>query len=360
MPRVSVIVPVYNVEDYLDECLESLLCQSLDDWEAICVDDGSADESGKMLDQWALRDARIHVIHKENGGLSSARNAGISLASGEIVCFLDSDDYLKPDALLTICSFFDSNSPEVLVFGSEFVPAESATPWLERALSPRMATYDGFSPALAFEEATVPFAWRVACSKSFLLNTSSLFDESVRYGEDVVWCLHVYTRASRVQLIPDKLYCYRLKRSQSLVSSEEMGSLKRLELHVEVLEAVFSDWAAIGFVDRWAAELAAWAMRFCGYAVLRVPSPDRDGLVARLGTVFNRYFPGDYLSEHAARADVSDLIDLFKAGASDGHLPTSSLKLRLLLLVWRVNEYGMRDLVETALGRGGSRSGSGS
>ena len=98
-PLISVIVPIYNVENYLDKCIESIVNQTYKNLEIILVDDGSPDNSPKICDNWALKDNRIKVIHKENGGLSSARNAGIQNASGEYIAFIDSDDYFDLQAI---------------------------------------------------------------------------------------------------------------------------------------------------------------------------------------------------------------------------------------------------------------------
>ena len=102
MPRFSIIVPVYNVEQYLAECVESVLAQTFTDWEMILVDDGSPDNCPRLCDEWAGKDARIKVVHKKNGGASSARNVGIRESGGEYILFLDSDDfYNDKDALKT-------------------------------------------------------------------------------------------------------------------------------------------------------------------------------------------------------------------------------------------------------------------
>ena len=95
-PLVSIIVPVYNVKDYLNECVESIVNQSYTALEIILVDDGSTDGSAEICDNWLKRDSRIRVIHKENGGLSDARNAGMSIATGEYVGFVDGDDKIPP------------------------------------------------------------------------------------------------------------------------------------------------------------------------------------------------------------------------------------------------------------------------
>ena len=93
-PMISVIIPVYNVEKYLARCIDSVLRQTYHNFEIILVDDGTPDRSGEICDEYAAKDARISVIHKENGGLSSARNAGIEAAKGQWLQFVDSDDYI--------------------------------------------------------------------------------------------------------------------------------------------------------------------------------------------------------------------------------------------------------------------------
>lgn len=102
MSLISVIVPIYNVEKYLARALDSILAQTYHDWEAILVDDGSTDKSGSIADEYAQKDGRFKVIHKENGGLSDARNAGMEHVTGEYLLFLDSDDFLHPQ-LMELC-----------------------------------------------------------------------------------------------------------------------------------------------------------------------------------------------------------------------------------------------------------------
>ena len=96
MPTISIIVPIYKVESLLSKCVDSLLSQTFGDLEIILVDDGSPDNCGKICDEYAQKDPRIFVIHKENGGLSSARNAGLDVCKGEYIMFVDSDDYVEP------------------------------------------------------------------------------------------------------------------------------------------------------------------------------------------------------------------------------------------------------------------------
>ena len=106
---ISVIIPVYNVETTLRRCVESVLDQTFADWEAILVDDGATDSSGRICDRYALEDTRIRVIHKENGGLSDARNCGLDMAQGEYVTFIDSDDYISKDTFEKVIGLAHAN-----------------------------------------------------------------------------------------------------------------------------------------------------------------------------------------------------------------------------------------------------------
>ena len=99
MPAISIIIPMYGVEKYLRRCLDSVLNQTFTDWQAICVDDGSPDKSGEIAEEYAKRDKRFVVIHKENGGLSDARNAGMPHATGDYILYIDSDDFIHPQTL---------------------------------------------------------------------------------------------------------------------------------------------------------------------------------------------------------------------------------------------------------------------
>ena len=114
---ISVIVPVYNVAAYLDRCVKSIVNQTYADLEIILVDDGSPDQCGTMCDNWAMKDKRIKVVHKENGGLSDARNAGIEVASGDYIGFVDSDDWIEPDMYQDLLEAVEREGAELAVTG---------------------------------------------------------------------------------------------------------------------------------------------------------------------------------------------------------------------------------------------------
>ncbi len=116
-PKISVVVPVYNVEKYLARCVDSILAQTFTDTEIILVDDGSTDNSGILCDQYALKDPRIKVIHKENGGLSDARNGGQAVASGDYISFIDSDDFIEPEMLQVLYDLAEESGADFSACG---------------------------------------------------------------------------------------------------------------------------------------------------------------------------------------------------------------------------------------------------
>ena len=114
---ISVIVPIYDIEKYLNKCIESIVNQSYENLEIILIDDGSTDESGKICDKWKEKDGRIKVIHKENGGLSDARNVGIENSTGEILYFIDGDDYIDFDIIDNLYFSLLENNTDISMGG---------------------------------------------------------------------------------------------------------------------------------------------------------------------------------------------------------------------------------------------------
>jgi len=115
--KISIIVPVYNCAPYVERCVRSIMAQTYTDLEIICVDDGSSDGSGEILDTLAGEDARIHVVHQKNAGASAARNTGIDLSTGELISFVDSDDAIEPDMYETLLTYFDDKDVDIVHCG---------------------------------------------------------------------------------------------------------------------------------------------------------------------------------------------------------------------------------------------------
>ena len=183
-PKVSVIVPVYNVEKLLQRCIDSILVQTFTDFELLLIDDGSKDKSGEICDEYAAKDARIRVFHKQNGGVSSTRNLGIDEAKGKYIAFVDSDDFLdndyfeqlvRQDGDLIFCGFKSAGGkPHQFVYPNRVV--------VDDEIGSCMAEY------LADTPVGVPWS---KLFKSELLKQSGLrFEESLFWGEDHVFVMN--------------------------------------------------------------------------------------------------------------------------------------------------------------------------
>jgi glycosyltransferase involved in cell wall biosynthesis len=302
-PKISIIVPVYQVEDYLAECLDSLLAQSFANIEVVCVNDGSTDGSAAILAAYAERDGRIAVVKKTNGGLSSARNAGIAAANAELLMFVDSDDLLEPDACATVAEAFARTGAELLVFGATAFPVAASNRWLDAVLSPRNAVYrqlqeqqpDGrdkirFDPALLFVEKSTPFVWRTAVTAAFLKRTGLSFDETLAFGEDQVFQFLAYPQAYVVALCANKLYRYRVRRPQSLMAARHASELCRLQDHVEIVRRIFAGWNALELLPKYAPELTEWLLDFMLWDIYRLPDAKQSSLLHELGAILNTHF----------------------------------------------------------------------
>ncbi len=290
-PMISVVVPVYNVQDYLPECLDSLLTQTLERIQIVCVNDGSTDLCSQILKDYAARDERIKVVNQENKGLSAARNAGILAADAPVVSFLDADDTYEPNACKRIvCAFGDTNA-DMVTFGAKCVPNSGGDEWLEKHLSPRDAVFCGYSSRLIFEEASHPYP-RTSCTKAFLERENLSFDETLRYAEDELFYLSAYPVAKKVALISDKIYCYRVFREGSLTSNVDFGSPSILEKHIEVMRRVFNRWNKLfGEGSKYPSitrisQIVHWSIDYALYPIFCLDLQHRNELLSKFVQVF--------------------------------------------------------------------------
>lgn len=213
MPKISVIVPVYNVAPYLKKCVDSIINQTFTDIEIILVDDGSTDESGTICDQYAQKDSRVKVIHKPNGGLSDARNSGLEVCSGEYIGFVDSDDWISPDMYETLIHFAVKEDLDVAMCGVlDIWPdrIEGTPPFKSVILTD---VNDIISEILVNEHGgtCIPVWNRIYRSRIF----KDLKFEKGRYYEDGYYLLRWIERTRRFGRISDRKYFY-LHREGSL------------------------------------------------------------------------------------------------------------------------------------------------
>lgn len=215
--NVSIILPVYNVEDYLDNCLQSIHSQSFQDWECICVNDGSTDSSLTILQKWAGTDSRFNIISQVNGGLSAARSCGAAAARFEIICFVDSDDQLKPDFLAKLVVRIERYNLDVCGCAYETFPNGSCKKF-EFATECVMNFEELLQSSQSIQKSNdLCFVWRYMFKREFLVKNDIHFDSRVRIGEDMIFMTEVMAHAQRIMLTDESLYLYRINNPNSLM-----------------------------------------------------------------------------------------------------------------------------------------------
>lgn len=202
-PLISIIVPVYNAEDTLNRCLDSILNQTFSDWELLLIDDGSTDRSAELCDQYASKDQRIKVLHKKNGGVSSARNIGLSHAKGEWITFIDSDDEIPKDTFTGDCKSFT----EDLIIGAYygFREGEETSRW-----SLHSGTFNKDN-LLEFyiENLNAPImgvVWGKLFRNSLCKDLN--FDTNMKVGEDTLFVMQYLQRVKELRVIDKDVYLY--------------------------------------------------------------------------------------------------------------------------------------------------------
>ena len=291
--KISVIIPVYNVADYLPFAMQSCIDQTLRDVEFICVNDGSTDNSLDILRAYEKKDPRIIVIDKKNGGVSSARNAGLRAASGRWIMFLDPDDYLDKEACERVWIESEEGASDIINFGTEIVPKQPKAPaWYYYALAVPTRRYWEFTPHVLFGEPSAkPFIWHQAFSRELLEKSGVEFDESLKLGEDQTFLISIYPHASRFAFIEDRLYNYRFVRNNSAMQILRKDPLVKLRQHVDVVEKIFEHWKANGFIEKWGAELLSWALDFIAIdlAMDDISKESRRALAMKVFSTVDKY-----------------------------------------------------------------------
>ena len=243
--KFSIVVPVYNVEQYLEQCLESLLVQDYGDYEVICVNDGSTDHSREILAEWEARLPQMKVIDRENGGLSAARNTGLKATKGDYVLFVDSDDWVEPNFLeclnSSLITHHSSLTPlDMICFSCQRTDNE-ATDSLHREQNSGWDYYNRH----ALEARVVPFVcvWQRCYRREFLMDNNLWFREGILH-EDNEFTPRACLKAKSIKIIPDVLYNYRV-RPNSIMTSRGIRSKESLILIGNELSELFSHESGI-------------------------------------------------------------------------------------------------------------------
>ncbi len=230
MTLISIIIPIYKVEKYLNKCVDSVLNQKFKDLEIILVDDGSPDECPQICDEYAQKDSRIKVIHKENGGSSDARNSGIRIATGEYLMFLDSDDYWEgEDALTNIVGKINKDKFDVLIHGCKDYSCITGDITISRTgYDHDLISAESKDEVLKYLFTSGLFpgsAWITVTRRNFILENDIFFITGIK-AEDIDWLLNVFLNANSYASTDDTFYIYLKYRNDSITGTSDMKSIE--------------------------------------------------------------------------------------------------------------------------------------
>lgn len=224
VPFLSVVVPAYNVENYIKQCVDSILEQSFTDFELLLVDDGSKDNTGSICAGYAAKDDRVRVLHKENGGLVSARKAGITAAKGDYIAYVDGDDWIAPEMFETLCSVAKKESADIVI--SDFVIAQGEnrsflSQNMDSGCYDRAMLCEQVYPYMLCKNEYFDFGFQPSlCSKIFrksiLLENQLAVKEKIKLGEDAACFYPTILEAERIVYLKEKYFYYYRMRETSI------------------------------------------------------------------------------------------------------------------------------------------------
>ena len=235
--KVSIIVPVYNTEKYIDECINSLIGQTYNNIEIIIIDDGSRDNSGNKVDDYALRDCRVKVIHTENGGLSSARNHGLKAATGDYYCFIDSDDYVSKDFVEEMIKAAIYNNADMVFcnYFSLFVNDVNPSLRLSTIKGGKIFTPEEYLEQLYMYSGEYVMVWNKMFRKE-IFNKLRFAD---MFCEDGQIILSIIDNCKRISYLPETKYYYRRRKSGITGKKKEIilfNNMKWIKEHMVKLK----------------------------------------------------------------------------------------------------------------------------
>ncbi len=270
MPLVSIVIPVYNTECYLKECIDSVLAQTFRDIEVICVDDGSTDDSLSVLRDYEKRDVRVHVVAKENGGVVSARKAGIEQASGEFISFVDSDDYVTCDMIEQMVG--NIGKTELLCFDMYRQYANIKETVYSNAYEENIYEGDDYEQlvgTMIYDLESFKIHRLISGLPGKLFRRSLVeklvhgLECDIRYAEDALFLYEYILKCKSVKIVHEPLYYYRYREDSAVHSTNKEMLIDINKLYLE-LESIFSEHylknVLTAQLQRWIAQLTCNAL----------------------------------------------------------------------------------------------------
>lgn len=239
---VSIIVPIYNVEDYLERCIGSIIGQTYEHLQIILVDDGSTDNSSVICDNYKEKDSRIIVIHKPNGGLVSARKAGLKIAVGEYVGYVDGDDWIEPDYYEQMLNYMIKNDVD-MVETEHYIDAVTESKRIKSKLPSGKYDAESLIPVMLcddnFNECKMqPYLWSKLFKKSLLEKHQMRVDENIKCGEDIAVVYAYILEAGSIYIADYAGYHY-MQRIDSMTGVQNIGEYERDRALIKYLKTIF-------------------------------------------------------------------------------------------------------------------------
>ena len=238
--KVSIVLPVYNVEKYLARCLDSILNQTFENFEVICVNDGSPDNSLEILEKYKKIDNRIKIISQENKGLSGARNTGIKHSNGEYIAFIDSDDVIHPQYLEVLASFIGDSD----VIASAHIENISEVPKISKINTNKVKVsfYNNIRSEYINKKLykkTLSVVWNKLYKKDIFENLN--FKEGISPGEDDIFTFEMMMKINSLKIVDSKLYYY-MTNPSSIMRADDDNKIKKIKLSASTYAAVINNY----------------------------------------------------------------------------------------------------------------------
>lgn len=261
-PHISIIIPVYKAEKYLRDCLDSIAAQTFTDWECILIDDGSPDGSGRICDEYAVRDSRFIAVHQKNGGASAARNAGLAIARGDWIGFVDADDWIEPETYGRAFEAIVEHGADIVQWGI-YIEADG------RVIRSRVYREGLFSLE---RDATYlePSMCHKLVSKKLICDNHILFPEGLTLSEDRYFSFLCYLNSSKNYALHDKFYHYRMNQGSATHNMTEKNIRDEVEVIALMEDAVIKSEKC----DEWQNILTEQKIEAKNHALFLLEEPD--------------------------------------------------------------------------------------
>ena len=321
-PKITVIIPVYNVEKYLRKCLDSVINQTYKNLEIICVDDGSPDNSGAILDEYSHKDSRIIVIHQENAGVSAARNRGLDIATGEYIAFVDSDDWLEPQCYeLAVAEFLKDPEIDLVSWGVNVISERNCSEkeyqtqvnWLNYPFTGKRKLFEYLGKRITAN------LWRLLYKKESIESLHLRF-ANYKFAEDLLFVFESLINIHNIYFLDTKLYNYRFNSNSAVAQLNEFKNpvfayTTRINLFKSILKYYKSNnklefFNKIIFIRFWTAQL--WSFDFLPDIKRQYGLQLLEEIVDLLDLNFDWGKDVSYIRKCAEIAGINELVTLTK------------------------------------------------